>query len=132
MKRNELRIEAMLDIFSGRPNPKWILFREQVEELRAKLGKFPAAQPKMPPGLGYRGVMITNLNKSPGFPERILAYHGIVSIMDKGITIYQEDVNHIEGWILDQACERGHGEVIRQLRQYGASDIKTDVRISFT
>lgn len=116
MKSSELRIEATLDIFSGRPTPKWMLSREQVEALRAKLGKFPAAEPKEPPGLGYRGVIITNLSKAPEFPERILAYNSVLSIT--GITIYQEDVNNAEGWMLEQAYKQGYGEVIQQFRQY--------------
>ena len=116
MRSNELKIEVVLDIFSGRPNPKWTLSIEQVEELKTKLGKFPTAQPKMPPGLGYRGITITNLSKAPSIPERIIAYNGVLSITDKGVTTYREDVNNIEKWGLNQAREQGYREIVKQLR----------------
>lgn len=46
-----------LDIWSGRPNPRWELDASSVERLRvAQAGLEPAGgPPPEPPGLGYRG-----------------------------------------------------------------------------
>lgn len=50
-----------LDVFSGRPNPKWQLdehLEQQLRDLHRRLipGARPAAEP---PGLGYRGFRYT-------------------------------------------------------------------------
>jgi hypothetical protein len=116
MKSNELEIEVTLNIFSGRPNPKWLLSEKQIKTLSAKLGEFTVAEPESPLGLGYRGVTITNLSKSPRLPERILAYNGILSICNNRTTIHQEDINNIEGWLLAQGDEQGYGEAIKHFK----------------
>ena len=82
MKCNELKIEGMIDIFSGRPNPKWLLSNEQVDELKTKLGKLPMAKPVMPPGLGYRGAFVTNLSRDGRIPDQIKVYNSILSVVD--------------------------------------------------
>ncbi len=118
MQDNEWKIEAMLDIFSGRPNPTWKLSENQVDELKTKLGTFPSAESKAPSGLGYRGVRLVNIGKIANIPDRIIAYNGVLAITEKGITNYYEDSNKIEEWLLDQARERGYGEAIEKFRQH--------------
>jgi hypothetical protein len=55
--RSEVRVE--LDIFSGRPNPSWMLAPPERDELLRALG---AAQQETAarelPGLGYRGFAV--------------------------------------------------------------------------
>lgn len=50
-----------LDVFSGRPNPRWQLdehIEQQLRELHRRLA--PSASPHAePPGLGYRGFCYT-------------------------------------------------------------------------
>jgi len=118
MQDNKLKIEAMLDIFSGRPNPTWKLSENQVDELKTKLGTFPSAESKSTPGLGYRGVRLVNIGKITNIPDRIIAYNGVLAITEKGMTNYYEDSNKIEEWLLDQAREQGYGEAIEKFRQY--------------
>lgn len=49
-----------LDIFSGRPNPRWEVDEPVVEELkRLEEGLGGAAAAADPPGLGYRGFLYT-------------------------------------------------------------------------
>ena len=53
-----------LDIFSGRPNPRWELSDTEaatVRELIDALAPAPAAAPPVPPGLGYRGFRIDDV-----------------------------------------------------------------------
>ena len=118
MKSSELKIEGMIDIFSGRPNPKWSLANEQVDELKTKLGNLPMAKPVMPPGLGYRGVLVTNLSKDQSIPDQIKVYNSILTIVDSGRTSYYEDVNNIEEWLLEQARKLGYGDAIKKFREW--------------
>lgn len=118
MKSNELKIEVMLDIFSGRPNPKWTLSNELVDELKAKFVKLPKAEPATPPGLGYRGVIITNLSKDQRIPDQIKVYNSSLTIVESGRTSYYEDVNNIEEWLLEQARKLGYGDVIKKFREH--------------
>ena len=48
-----------LDIFSGRPNPRWEVdepVRRELKRLESGLGA-AAGPPRAPPGLGYRGFL---------------------------------------------------------------------------
>jgi len=117
-QNGEEKIEVVLDIFSGRPNPTWQLSENQVDELKRKLGTFPPAERKAPPGLGYRGVRVVNVGNIANIPDRIMAYDGVLGITEKGTTKYYEDSNKIEEWLLDRAREQGYGEVIERFRQY--------------
>ena len=62
-----------LDVFSGRPNPRWELDDRASQELRQLQGRLTKARetPPEPPGLGYRGFLY-------GDGERVLAYRGYV------------------------------------------------------
>ena len=63
-----------LDIFSGRPNPRWELDPRATGELRRLLRRLArsTATPPEPPGLGYRGfIWMDGL-------ESVRAYHGSV------------------------------------------------------
>lgn len=58
-----------LDVFSGRPNPRWIIDSDQVSELqhfaKARARAFAAAPP---PVLGYRGFTLTPVIDDSGKP----------------------------------------------------------------
>ncbi|MFQ6120772.1 MAG: hypothetical protein ACE5KE_12930 [Methanosarcinales archaeon] len=116
MNGDELGIKVVLDIFSGCPNPTWWLSETQVDELKAKLGAFPLAQPMTPPGLGYRGMKIINYSNITNLPERIIAYNGVLTIKEDGKINYYEDTNKIEEWLLDLARKRGYSDTIEKFR----------------
>jgi hypothetical protein len=63
-----------LDVFSGRPNPRWQLDEPGAEGLRQILSQLAttATGPPEPPGLGYRGFVFTDET------GRTLAYKGHV------------------------------------------------------
>lgn len=62
-----------LDVFSGRPNPRWELDDRASQELRLLQGRLTRARetPPEPPGLGYRGFRY-------GDGDRVHAYRGYV------------------------------------------------------
>ena len=77
-----------LDVFSGRSNPQWRLDERSAEELRRLLGRLTstALAAVEPPGLGYRGFVLTD--KSGSWH----AYHGYVRtsrdvLADSGFSI---------------------------------------------
>jgi len=111
-------IEAILHIFSGRPDPRWVLSEAQVAELKSMFNSLLPCKPKRPPGLGYRGVRVINVNKVPLIPERIIAFSGVLAITNKGTTSYHEDLNNIEEFLLEQAREKGYGEIIDEALRY--------------
>jgi hypothetical protein len=113
---NLSRVEVMLDIFSGRPNPRWTLSDEQVNDLQARLRVLPEAMPFTPPGLGYRGFIVTNPDNDPRLPRRIGAFASVITITNAQATNYYQDANNIEEWLIDQARESGFGDVIDRFR----------------
>ena len=68
-----------LDVFSGRPNPRWQLDEAgaaELSDLHHHL-EVAAARPTEPPGLGYRGFLYS----LDGVPWR--AWHGFVTSGDR-------------------------------------------------
>jgi hypothetical protein len=70
-------LEVELDVFSGMPNPAWLLSRRQesalAELLSAEPGQIsPVTTPGEPFGLGYRGFIVRQI-KSDGGPWEALA-----------------------------------------------------------
>jgi len=52
-------VEVELDIFSGRPNPRWVLSATDAHALTEQLAALPAAQPGLTAAnLGYRGFVV--------------------------------------------------------------------------
>src|SRR5688572_16669026 len=50
---------VVLDVFSGRPNPRWQLSADEAEDLENHLGGLPQTNPaEIPAPLGYRGFRI--------------------------------------------------------------------------
>jgi len=90
-------VEVELDIFSGRPNPKWTLEPRLEAELCDKLdsllsdtrGSFPE-----PPGLGYRGFLIGMETGT------IRVYRGTVQIGDE---VKEDPARALEKWLLETA-----------------------------
>src|SRR5215470_12843066 len=101
-------IEVTLDIFSGRPNPHWTLSEEQVNDLQTRLRTLPEASPVAPPGLGYRGFLVTNPGNDDRLPSQLRAFASVIAITTGQATNSYQDANNIEGWFIDQARGRGY------------------------
>lgn len=111
---NTKNIIVTLHIFSGEPNPKWVLTETQIDELKRKLNlQLPLVQPKLIP-TGYGGFIIRNLSKVPIIPDKVHVYDGVLSIMNNGITNYYKDVGKIEEWLFNQARKLGYGDIIEE------------------
>ena len=64
-------LEVELDVFSGMPNPTWVLSKRQEATLTELLGAEPAQMspitaPDEPFGLGYRGLLVRRIKSDDG------------------------------------------------------------------
>lgn len=68
-------IEVELDIFSGRPNPKWVLSEEEEKELLNIILSDPTEispvyTSEVQFGLGYRGLIVRKIKSDEGIWEQ--------------------------------------------------------------
>jgi hypothetical protein len=117
-------VEVILDIFAGRPNPSWILSEGQVRALEKLLGRDykdkSSVRLRRPPGLGYRGFIISNPGGLRGLPLACRVFGGTINIREAGVTdpsqVYAiEDRNRIEAWLLEQAAQKNLDQDIARL-----------------
>ncbi|GGX74777.1 hypothetical protein [Streptomyces hiroshimensis] len=87
-----------LDLFSGRPNPRWRLDPGDAEEFCALTAGLPPAgpvarpQPQLPsPGLGYRGFTVTDA-------DRVI--HVFAGRVTEGTTSRTDRDRSLERWLL--------------------------------
>ena len=84
-----------LDVFSGRPNPRWELDEERTRELRQLESRLiPARQAAPePPGLGYRGFVYADAG------GQVRAYRGYVKTAR---TVLADPSLSVEKYLLNQ------------------------------
>jgi len=95
------RVEVELDIFSGNPDPVWILPKMDAVLFLKKLAMLPkASATELSDNLGYRGFIIKVINESEESLVRI--QNGTVQFSQCGINIYYRDQNrNLERWLLN-------------------------------
>jgi hypothetical protein len=95
------RIEVELDIFSGNPNPVWILPEADGVLFLKKLAMLPkASATELSDNLGYRGFIIKVINESEESLVRI--QNGTVQFLQSGTNVYYRDQNrNLERWLLN-------------------------------
>ena len=71
-----------LDIFSGRPNPSWLLSQEAEQQLMDRLLEIDEITLRKPSGvlgrLGYRGFRINRTTDDPSGALRLFVHEGII------------------------------------------------------
>jgi hypothetical protein len=107
-------VPVRLLIFSGRPDPEWIVEGDALDALaeraRAAVGK-ERAYPPQPGGLGYRGFLVRN-EAVPDLPSEFLVFHGAIIERPGPAARYWRDAAGLEEWLLDEARRHGHREVL--------------------
>lgn len=101
-------VEVELDIFSGRPNPRWTFGGDRAREfLEARRATEPAEK-REPPDLGYRGFVIRTADGA-----HIRAFDGVLTVAGERqeATSYR-DSSGVEGRLLVYAREQGLGELL--------------------
>lgn len=82
-----MKIKVTLDVFSGRPNPEWIV--ESVPDWR----KLPASGPvEFPANLGYRGITLMNMDPSDSWTDARI-YREYIEVKSRNRTNYYFDVD---------------------------------------
>lgn len=94
-----------LDIFSGRPNPKWALTSTEVNTLTAMIANLTPTQPvQIPNRLGYRGFIITLPSFKTEGNVTIRVYQTMVSVQSKEQSItYLDSAQEVETWLITEA-----------------------------
>jgi hypothetical protein len=105
------QVEVQLDVFSGRPNPCWTLASGRVRELERYVEAREPTQGREPPGLGYRGILVT------GPSVELRAFDSALAITRNGRTATFRDTGGLERYLLDQASELGFSDLISSMRR---------------
>lgn len=85
-------VEAELDIFSGNPNPVWILSGADGVLFLKKLAMLPQASAKeLDDNLGYRGFIVKVTNETEESLVRI--QNGTVQLSQNDNNVYYSDQN---------------------------------------
>ena len=95
-----------LDIFSGIPNPTWMLTFSEASDLTSRISRLDPTEEtgQRPENLGYRGFIVQTIAASSSTVQTIRAYHGIVEVVDSTKTAYYLDPQRqIELWLLTTA-----------------------------
>ena len=94
-------VEVELDIFSGIPNPAWILSGTDGDLFLKKLAMLPQASAKeLHDNLGYRGFIVEVTNETEASLIRI--QNGTVHISKNDTNVYCSDQDrHLERWLLN-------------------------------
>jgi hypothetical protein len=105
-------IVVQLDIFSGRPNPRWTVSGNAADRLLNLVDRSEPAERRDPPDLGYRGfLLLTTI-------ESVRAFEGTLAIQASRDEQpgYFRDTGGMEDLLLAQARDLGYGEVIDAFR----------------
>jgi len=96
-----IRVEVELDIFSGMPNPTWVLAGPDAETLATRIASLPRIPTRDLSGnLGYRGFIVRMLTGTQTRLIRIQA--GTVQISDDTRAACAKDENRgLERWLLN-------------------------------
>ena len=96
-----VRVEVELDIFSGNPNPTWILSPQEGVVFVQRLAALPQAPAKnLSTHLGYRGFIV---QVAKGTEQSLVQIqNGTVQILVGDTKVYYSDRNRdLERWLLN-------------------------------
>jgi hypothetical protein len=107
-----MAVEIVLDMFSGRPNPTWVLDSKQEAELIQRLNALPpdgSVETVEPPALGYRGLQMQITDGPLNDSEPIRVYAGTIR---QGGKILRDDGRAFEKWLLQTGASTIQGELM--------------------
>ena len=99
--------QVELDVFSGRPNPSWVLTATEADGLESRLAQLPRSSAPVPAGrLGYRGFIVHDGD------ARIAIGGGLIVVSRGEAREVYEDRHDAEDYLFKQAVQRGYGGLI--------------------
>jgi hypothetical protein len=118
-----------LNVFSGRPNPTWLLNDQEEQELTQRLQASQSLTDKRPSGayggLGYRGFSITRDALHPQGPLSMLVHQGIVDQHAGGTNIFAS--SGLETWL----AETGQKYIPEVVQEHLKSSIDAPTPFAF-
>lgn len=101
-----MAIDVILDIFSGRPNPRWTLVGEQEAELLERIERIQTPSLSKAPGvtgkLGYRGFVLNRSSISPEGGMKAIVHEGVLDFGHEQESRVADD-RDLETWLLGTA-----------------------------
>jgi hypothetical protein len=111
------RVEVELDIFSGMPNPTWVLANDQADSFVEQLAALSRTSARELSGnLGYRGFIV-QLTQGAG-TESIHIQTGTVQISRGATKVYANDKDRrLERWLLNTGKPHMKNEVFEMVER---------------
>lgn len=108
-----MKVSIQMDVFSGRPNPTWVLNLSESGELLNELSPLPEADKNEAvffDGLGYRGFIISVRDELKPTPQPVIyrVYKGFILSGEKVFS----DKNSVEKKLIEQAKNKGFADII--------------------
>jgi hypothetical protein len=106
-------VEVELDIFSGNPNPIWILSEADGVLFLKKIAMLPKASTReLSDNLGYRGFIVKVISETEENLIRI--QNGTVQLSQNDTNVYFSDQDrHLERWLLNSGKSNLKSDLFR-------------------
>lgn len=118
------KMQASLNIFSGRPDPHWLLNAAETEILLQKVQSLDSTVTDLvkPEELGYRGISVRSLDPGATNFVELTAFRNIVWVtrVNGDVHILADKSNSIEVWLLGTAGPHLPSDLL----DYAAREIK--------
>jgi hypothetical protein len=102
----ERAVTLELDIYSGRPNPRWDLTEAETAHLHELLRNLPQSGEAVELKLGYRGFVLIEGSR------RITVANGLVRTDEHGHQLTYLDTSGVELYLRQLARDRGYGNLL--------------------
>jgi hypothetical protein len=99
-------VNVELDVFYGRPNPRWTLAGDGLDAVRERGRGLGSGKMRDLPGLGYRGFVLTADHES------VRAFDGMLRLECGERTDILRDHRCLEELLVAQACDLGFGDML--------------------
>lgn len=96
-----------IDVFSGRPNPRWTLTQQQTTHVEQLLRDLPSTSGPAASGLGFRGFILSEGDR------RIRVGSGLVHFENETSNRVRGDEHGLEPYLQQLATEAGYGELVK-------------------
>lgn len=115
-------MQVEVDVYSGRPNPRWDLSPRQAEELRELVRQLPGGEGEgfRPDNLGYRGLIVRGAGSGEADFDELFIGNGIVVASGRGgARKFIDSGRAVERWVL----KTGEGRLEGDLYEYLTAEV---------
>jgi hypothetical protein len=113
----QVHVEVELDIFSGMPNPAWVLDDDQAARFQTLLSAASkASRGELAGNLGYRGFIVTL--KQGVTVQSVRVQNGTVHVFNGGTALrFKDEDRQLEQWLLNAAKPHVDRELFETIRR---------------